>query len=46
MPNIPALARPYEFVAMMDADDVCRAERLDRQVTFLKAHPDVALVGC
>jgi glycosyltransferase involved in cell wall biosynthesis len=39
------LAKPYEYVAMMDADDVSRPERLAKQVAFLKAHPDVALVG-
>jgi glycosyltransferase involved in cell wall biosynthesis len=39
------LAKPYEFVAMMDADDICVASRLAKQVAFLKQHPDVALVG-
>ena len=39
------LARPYEFVAMMDADDISHPERLAKQVAFLKTHPDIALVG-
>jgi glycosyltransferase involved in cell wall biosynthesis len=39
------LAEPYQFVAMMDADDISHPERLAKQVAFLKAHPDVALVG-
>jgi glycosyltransferase involved in cell wall biosynthesis len=39
------LAKPYEYVAMMDADDVSRPERLAKQVAFLEAHPEVALVG-
>ena len=39
------LAGEYEFVAMMDADDMCVAGRLAKQVFFLKQNPDVALVG-
>jgi len=39
------LAGQYEFVAMMDADDVCIAGRLAKQVSFLRQNPDVALVG-
>ena len=34
-----------EFVAVLDADDIAHPERLARQVAFLQAHPDVALVG-
>jgi glycosyltransferase involved in cell wall biosynthesis len=34
-----------EFVARMDADDVCRPERLARQVAFLDVHPRVVCVG-
>jgi glycosyltransferase involved in cell wall biosynthesis len=39
------LAKPYQFVAMMDADDISHPDRLTKQVAFLKAHPNVALVG-
>src|SRR5271170_1880361 len=39
------LAEPYQFVAMMDADDISHPDRLTKQVAFLKAHPNVALVG-
>lgn len=35
-----------EFVAILDADDVCAPERLERQVAFLEANPKVGLVGC
>lgn len=34
-----------EFVARLDADDVARADRLERQVAFLRQHPRVVLVG-
>lgn len=34
------------LVAMLDADDVAEPDRLAKQVAFLAANPDVALVGC
>lgn len=34
-----------EFCARIDADDINMPERLERQVAFLCAHPDVAVVG-
>ncbi len=34
-----------EFVAIMDADDVSLPDRLERQVAFLQAHPEVGAVG-
>jgi glycosyltransferase involved in cell wall biosynthesis len=34
------------YVARMDADDLCRPERLERQVAFLEAHPWVGVCGC
>ncbi|CAM2060579.1 putative Glycosyltransferase [Desulfovibrionales bacterium] len=33
------------YVARMDADDVCRPDRLERQVAFMEAHPEVAILG-
>ncbi len=35
-----------EFIARMDADDLCLPERFTEQVRFLDAHPAVGLVGC
>jgi glycosyltransferase involved in cell wall biosynthesis len=34
-----------EYVAMHDADDVSERRRLEKQVSFLDAHPEVALLG-
>lgn len=36
---------PTELCARIDADDVNLPERLEKQVAFLQAHPDVAVVG-
>ena len=35
-----------ELVARMDADDVSYPPRLQSQVTFLEAHPEIDVVGC
>ena len=34
-----------EYVARMDADDICTPERLQKQVNFLTKHPDVGVCG-
>ncbi len=34
------------IIARMDADDRAHPERLEKQVDFLKDHPDVAVIGC
>jgi glycosyltransferase involved in cell wall biosynthesis len=39
------LDRSYEFVACLDADDICYPERIAKQVDFLDRHPEVAAVG-
>ena len=39
-----ALARA-PLVARMDADDIARPDRLDRQCTFLREHPDILAVS-
>ena len=33
------------YIARMDADDLCRPDRLEVQVAYLDAHPDCVLVG-
>lgn len=40
-----ALAWGAEFIARMDADDISMPERLDRQISYLQARPDVSIVG-
>ena len=39
-----AIARG-EFIARMDADDISDPIRFDKQITFLKAHPEVGVCG-
>lgn len=34
-----------EYLARMDADDVCHPERFAKQVSFLDSHPDIGLLG-
>lgn len=34
-----------DFLARMDADDISRPERLKKQLQYLKAHPEISLVG-
>jgi glycosyltransferase involved in cell wall biosynthesis len=43
--NAALAAARGEFVAVMDADDLAHPERLARQVAFLRAHPEVLVVG-
>lgn len=33
------------YIAMLDADDWCAPDRLERQLAYLQAHPDVSVVG-
>lgn len=34
-----------KYIARMDADDLCSAERIQKQVDFLEKHPEIDLVG-
>ncbi|WP_019429425.1 glycosyltransferase [Limnohabitans sp. Rim47] len=34
-----------KLLARFDSDDICLPERLDVQVTFMDAHPDIGVVG-
>ena len=33
------------YIAGLDQDDICRPDRFERQVAYLDAHPDIALVA-
>jgi len=35
-----------EYIARQDADDISIAERLEKQLGYMKGHPRVAVVGC
>ena len=35
----------YEIVARMDADDICRSDRFEKQIAFLEDNLDVDIVG-
>lgn len=34
-----------EYIARMDADDICEPPRLEKQVSFLNSHPEISLCG-
>lgn len=34
-----------EFVARMDADDICMLDRIERQLEYLDAHPEISVLG-
>ncbi|TAL81033.1 MAG: glycosyltransferase [Bacteroidetes bacterium] len=36
----------YKYIARMDADDISMPERFIKQREFLKANPDISVVGC
>ena len=35
-----------DWIARMDADDIMESERLERQWLFMKANPEVDILGC
>ncbi|MBN1841350.1 MAG: glycosyltransferase [Deltaproteobacteria bacterium] len=39
-------AAKSEYVARMDADDISVPQRLEKQVSFLRAHPEIGILGC
>ncbi len=34
-----------QYIARMDSDDICSADRLEKQVNYLNYHPDIHMVG-
>jgi glycosyltransferase involved in cell wall biosynthesis len=48
---VPALndglaAASGDYIARMDADDLCHPERIEQQSSFLDAFPGIGIVGC
>ncbi|MDH2431293.1 glycosyltransferase family A protein [Pokkaliibacter sp. MBI-7] len=43
--NILLAAATAEFIAFMDADDICMPDRLAEQVSYMVSHSDIAVVG-
>ena len=48
---VPALndglaAASGDYIARMDADDLCHSERIKQQAAFLDRHPEIGIVGC
>lgn len=43
--NMGCLLARGKYIARMDADDISLQERLEKQVSFMEAHPDVGVCG-
>jgi len=43
--NYGLLQTRAEFIARMDSDDISSPRRLERQIAYLDAHPEVAVLG-
>lgn len=35
-----------EYIARMDADDICLPNRIEEQVLYMEANPDIGICGC
>lgn len=35
-----------DYIARMDADDLCHPDRIEQQASFLDTYPDIGVVGC
>ncbi len=35
-----------KYIVRMDGDDLCRSDRLERQVAFMEEHPELSIVSC
>lgn len=34
------------FIASFDADDVAMPDKFEKQISYLKSHPDIGMIGC
>lgn len=39
------MPKGYEFIARMDADDICETNRFERQLLYFQEHPEVECLG-
>lgn len=39
------MTKDYEYIARMDSDDVCRSDRIYRQVKYLEQHKNIDVLG-
>ena len=39
------MAEDYEYIARMDADDISLSERFEKQMNYMKAHPETECLG-
>lgn len=44
--NIMLKRAKGEYIARMDADDISKPERLQKQLDYMKSHPQYAVIGC
>lgn len=35
-----------DYIALIDSDDICSPNKIEEQVKYLEAHPDIDVVGC
>ncbi len=43
--NYGLMQTKAEYIARMDADDIAKPQRLERQIAYLEAHPDIDVLG-
>lgn len=43
--NIGLIECKYDYIARMDSDDISLPDRFEKQIIFLKDHPDISLLG-
>ncbi len=38
-------AAQYEWIARMDADDICKADRFEKQANYIASNPEISIIG-